>query len=398
MRKYLTILILFLGLTLILSAYKTDNFCESINEIINKSLISQNSTVSVSIREVQTEKTVFERDANLFLHPASTLKAFTTPVILDILGKNYKVSTGIYKDSKGNFYLKLCGDPMLNTDELSELVKGLKAKGYNKINGALFIDSMAIDAISWGVGWMWDDKNNPLMPKFNAYNLNSNLISLPTGTKIPVESPERFFKDNLAKVFKTNGIKFSGRYKSAKVSSNAVLISEISHKLLDEVKIINKQSDNLAAETLFKLAGGKFAGKQGSTENGLKAFNYFYSKLGLDTSEIFIVDASGVSHNNLITANWMTSALTKLYKTTNFVTYKNTLATPLSTGTLKNRLPDLKNRLYAKTGTNAGISAITGYITDNNGKTYAFSIIIQNFKGTSASAKELEDKILLVFK
>ena len=94
----------------------------------------------------------------------------------------------------------------------------------------------------------------------------------------------------------------------------------------------------------------------------------------------------------------MTLALIKLYKSNDFATYKSTLATPSEVGTLQNRLASLKGKLYAKTGTNAGVSAITGYVTDKCGKTFAFSIIIQNFKGSSKFAKELEDTILLIFK
>jgi len=453
-QKNLLIIFIFLVLIMFLSSSKAINAVKSIDEIINQNQLSKNSIVSVSIREVQSEKTIYQRNADLLLHPASTLKAFTTPVVLNVLGNNHKLSTGIYKDTKGNIYLKLCGDPYLNTKELSKLISDFKTKGYNRIKNNLFIDDSAIDNIPWGVGWMWDDENNPYMPKYNAYNLNRNLISIKitptllnqkpkvvispyypvkiinnavtsnennisverkvwkspetiyvegkistvTEKIIPVANPENFFKYELTKALKDNKIQFSGSFKKAKIPTNAVLINEISHNLLEEVKNTNKKSDNLAAETLFKLAAYKYSRKTGSTENGLKAFNDFYSKLGLDTSEISIADASGVSQNDLITANWMTNALVKLYKHNNFSAYKSTLAAPSETGTLQNRLLPLKGRLYAKTGTNAGVSAITGYITNKDGNIYAFSIIIQNFKESAKPAKELENQLLMFFK
>ena len=451
--KFLIIFAIFLISTLFLSGYESTYSFNSINNTINNSKLSKKSVVSVSIREIQSEKVLYQRDASLLLHPASTLKAFTTPVILNVLGANYKLSTGIYKDSKGNIYLKLCGDPHLSIEDISKLILGLKAKGYNTINGSLLIDDSAIDDVFWGTGWMWDDENNPYMPKYNAYNLNRNLIkvkisptqpnqkpkvviapyypvkiinnavsshensisverkvwknvesiyvegkiSSATEKIIPVANPENFFKYQLTKAIKNNKIYFSGQYKKAKLPASAVLITEVSHKLLDELKITNKKSDNLAAEALFKLAGGKYTRHTSSTENGLKAFNDGYSKLGHDTSTISVVDASGVSQNDLITADWMTLALTKLYKSGSFVTYKSTLAAPSEIGTLQNRLLNLKGRLYAKTGTNAGVSAITGYVTDKYGNTFAFSIVIQNFKDSSKPAKELEDAILQVF-
>ena len=406
-KKFLLVFAIFLISTMFLSGYESNCSFNSINNTVKNSKLSKNSMVSVSIREIQSGKIAYQKDANLLLHPASTLKAFTTPVVLDVLGTNYKLSTGIYKDNKGNIYLKLCGDPQLTTEKLSKLLYNFKNKGYSIIKGDLYIDDTAVDNISWGVGWMWGDANNPYMPKYNAYNINRNLIIIKISSGganqkqvekvVPVANPEKFFKTQLTKAIKDNKINFSGSYKKAKLPPNAVLVTEVSHKLIDELKITNKKSDNLAAETLFKLTGGRYTGQTGSTENGLKAFNGFYSKQGLDTSTISIVDASGVSQNDLITANWMTSALTNLYKRGNFATYKSTLATPSEIGTLQNRLLPLKGRLYAKTGTNAGVSAITGYVTDKCGNTFAFSIIIQNFKDSSKPAKELEDAILQIF-
>lgn len=450
-KKNFFIVFIFLISSLFLTSYKSETPFNSIDETINQSQLSKNSIVSVSIRDVQSENLVYQRNANLLLHPASTLKAFTTPVILDVLTKN--LSTGLYKDNKGNIYLKLCGDPQLNIEALSTLIEDFKIKGYNRIKGSLFLDDSAIDDIPWGTGWMWDDENNSYMPKFNTYNLNRNLIAVkvtPTGLNqkpkveiipyypvkiinnavtsnetnisverkvwknpenlyvdgkisvlaertLPVGNPEIFFKYQLQKIIKDNKIKFSGHYKTAKLPVDSILISEVSHNLLDEVKITNKQSDNLAAETLFKLAGAEYTGLTGSTESGLKAFKSFYSKLGINTSELSVVDASGVSQNDLITANWMTNALLKLYKSANFERYKSTLATPLESGTLQNRLSSFQGKLFAKTGTNAGVSAITGYLTDKSGKTYSFAIIIQNFKDSAKPAKELEDEILRFF-
>lgn len=443
--KIFSIIIIFSSSFLLLA-----NKSDSIHDIIEKSPIAKNSTISISVRDTRTEKIIYECNANLLLHPASALKAYTTPVILDKLGINSKISTGIYSDKSGNIYLKLSGDPLLQTNELSKLLSKFKAKDYTEIKGCLYVDDSSIDDIPWGTGWMWDDENNPYMPKISAYSLNRNIISIkiiPTGInqkptvkispyypvkivnnaitsninsisaerkiwksaetifisgkifkttqiELPIGSPENFFKYRFLAAAKDAGIKFSGSYKKAAIPKNAVLIAEISHNTVDEVRHLNKYSDNLAAESLFKLAGRKFTGKKGTTENGFLAFKDFYSKRGLGTSEIYIVDASGVSHNDLITANWMTLALAKLTKWQNFNSYKSTLAIPGNSGTLQNRLEELAGRLSAKTGTNAGMSSITGYLNDKTGKPLAFAIIIQNFKGSSKPAKELEDSIL----
>ncbi|KAB2852787.1 MAG: hypothetical protein F9K42_01930 [Ignavibacterium sp.] len=53
----------------------------------------------------------------------------------------------------------------------------------------------------------------------------------------------------------------------------------------------------------------------------------------------------------------------------------------------------LKNNVHAKTGTLTGVSSLSGYLTSKNKHLLAFSIILQNFVGSSSTAKKLEDEI-----
>ncbi len=418
----------------------------SIDRAISENVLSKTAVISVSVRDAKSAKEVYEKDGDLLLHPASTLKAFTTPVMLKYLGAYNEIKTGLYK-YKDNFYLKLCGDPLLAEEDLYGLFQKLK---INAIENPLFIDDSAIDNIFWGTGWMWDDESNPYMPKYSSYNLDNNVvrIKVTAGRKnsapvvmikpyfpvkiintavssnknnlsierrpwldpeaiyisgkvasavqktIPVANPEKFFIYRLKQVIKAAGIDFSGNIQKAKVPADAVLAGKITHSVADEVSYINKKSNNLAAETLLKLAGGKFSGFGGTTQNGLKAFRQFYSDLEIDTAGLFIVDASGVSHNNLIQAGWMSFALSKLYNQPEFEVYEKTLASSGSDGTLNNRFRNLAGKLRAKTGTLAGVSGITGYLKADSGKIYSFAILIQNYKGNPLPAKKLENKII----
>jgi len=350
---------------------RMNNVKYSLDNIIKIDGLSETAVVSVSVREADTGKIVYEKDSKLLLHPASTLKAFTCPVIIDALGEDYVVKTGLYRENK-NLYLKLTGDPLLTTGDLIELFKNAGDASQ------LVIDDSAIDDIYWGVGWMWDDSSNPLMPKISAYNVDHNL-SLVNDEIVPVEDPKEYF---------LSWIKFKGSISAGEVPAEAELIAEVSHTLKEEIENINKNSDNLASETLFKLAG------QGTTSGGLLLFREFYSKLGADTSGLLVVDASGVSHNDLTSTDWMSLALFKLYNKTEFVNYRETLAFPGQEGTLQDRLTALSGKLWAKTGTLAGISGIAGYIEAKTGKTYCFAILIQNYKGDSKRAEVLQDALL----
>ena len=63
-------------------------------------------------------------------------------------------------------------------------------------------------------------------------------------------------------------------------------------------------------------------------------------------------------------------------------------------GTLSNRLHDLRGDAWLKTGSLANISAISGYVKSQDGKTYALTIFIQNFKEDQRKVKKFEDEII----
>ena len=105
--------------------------------------------------------------------------------------------------------------------------------------------------------------------------------------------------------------------------------------------------------------------------------------------DIKIVDGSGVSKNNLVTADFMTDFLVSQDTT------QNILQTA-GEGTLSDRMLYFGKDLKAKTGTLSDVSALTGYITSKSGKTYAFDIMINDAKSKMSEKKMLEEYILRV--
>ena len=359
---------------------------ESIDRVINSSSISRTAVVSVSVRDVNTGQVVYSRDEKLLLHPASTLKAFTVPYVYEKLGKDYKLDTSFYVLGS-TLYIDLSGDPLLSGKNLDIALKNLKARNINKISSVVINDKI-MDEINWGVGWMWDDDKNPYMPKYSAYNIDHNL----SYNGVPVTDPKANFINILKCKFKTSGITFNGGIRSDFIPADALLQYKLTHNLPDVLKIINKKSDNLAAETVLKLASRDKYNLTGSTKRGVKELIYFYEQMGLKNSDIIIVDASGVSHNDLVQTDWMSLVLTKIYKKPYAGFYISTLPSP-GNGTLSHRLLEYPFNIWAKTGTLSAISGITGYIKTQSGSTYSFAILIQNCPDTN-EAKKLEDKII----
>ncbi|MFA6989879.1 MAG: D-alanyl-D-alanine carboxypeptidase/D-alanyl-D-alanine-endopeptidase [Candidatus Gastranaerophilaceae bacterium] len=429
--------------------WANDLTAKQIEEAIKNSPLKDQAQISISVRNVQNEQIIYEKDAKVLLHPASTLKAFTSAMALDYLGPSYDFETAFYKIGQ-TYYLKLSADPLMDEKTLSMLISQLQLKEITIIND-LLIDDSAIDDKRWGIGWMWDDNTNYYMPQITAYNLNHNLLNIqitpkknktssieifpcypvqiidqlknsaktdikidrnifvtpdtitlsgeiagPTSILVPALNPQRYFVFLLEKTFNMYSIAFNPEIKNEKVPFVASKVVSVKHNIKEILNAMDKESDNLAAEVILKRVGAKYSNKTGSTEDGLEVFKQYYKKLGLDTSEIKVVDGSGISHNDLLNSDWMTFALSKISKNKYFDIYLNSLASPLQDGTLKNRLPELKDNLHAKTGSIAGVSALTGYLTTNSGQKICFAILIQNFKGESTDAKNLEDSIMRI--
>lgn len=444
------LVILYITLFLLLSSagksYALGSLQSDIDSIINNSKLNSTSIISVSIRDLNTGKSVYQRYSNLSLRPASTLKTFTVPVILNSLGSDFKINTNIYYYKK-NIYIKLSGDPFLKSKDLDKIIKKLKKKGINKIKGSIVIDDSVFDKAPYGVGWMWDDDNSPYVPKYSPYNLDHNTITVNVrvnkgkiftklipnynlqlinnavisdknalnvekktyldlnslyisgfikdsqNIKIPVYSPESYFKYRLRELLKANSIKFNKDIKTGSIPPKAKLIAQATNDLKEELLFITHYSDNMAIESLLKLASAKYYKNQGTTDLGLKLFKDFYNNLGLSLSSIKIVDASGVSFYNLFCTDWMSYALFKIYSLDK--AHADLLPSPGDYGTLKNRLKNINAKIKAKTGTLSGISRIVGYInTPKN--SYCFAILIQNYTGSSQEAKSLENSLIKV--
>lgn len=452
MKKFLKLLLIvtiLIGFTTIAYAKPFEN---PINSAIKKADISSSALISVSFKDIHTGKKAYQLNATAPMSPASIQKVATVLPALNTLGKNYEFKTQLYKNKDNNIYLKLGADPYLTTTDLKNLTREL---GNNKIytTKAFYVDDSILDAVEWGEGWQWDDDLNPLTPKFGSYNLDKNLLAInvcptikgapadistnvfyPTafinnvitsdktnvklerknyispdvinadGTishdvviEIPINYPRRYFILRLEEILRNQKFAYYGDYNRQKLpqssSQNLKMIAEAKHSLSSALDDILKCSNNMVAETVFKIAGGKYSKNSGSAEASIEMFNDYYKNLGINTANIKIVDGSGVSKNNLLTADFMTDVLLKTSQNKDFDEFKCHLAKP-GEGTLADRMLYFKDNLRAKTGTLTNISSITGYLTAKSGKTYAFCIMINDPKSKSADKKAFEEYVL----
>jgi PBP4 family serine-type D-alanyl-D-alanine carboxypeptidase len=122
----------------------------------------------------------------------------------------------------------------------------------------------------------------------------------------------------------------------------------------------------------------------------------FLSGLGMDTTKFSVVDGSGVSRYNLLSADQLVQFLTAMKKQPRlFQMFYNSLPVAGVDGTLANRMkssPAACN-LHAKTGTLNGASCLSGYVQTRDGEMLVFSLMMQNFITSTSDYRDAQDRI-----
>ncbi|MCJ7627280.1 MAG: D-alanyl-D-alanine carboxypeptidase/D-alanyl-D-alanine-endopeptidase [Longimicrobiales bacterium] len=141
------------------------------------------------------------------------------------------------------------------------------------------------------------------------------------------------------------------------------------------VKAILEPSQNWMTEQLVRTIGAE-RGKRGSWREGFRVEQDFLTQVvGVDSLDISYQDGSGLSAYNLVTPRAMVRILEFMRASSNSGAFRNALASPGEEGsTLRSRLPELKSRVFAKTGTITHVNSLSGYVFTNSGRELIFSI------------------------
>ena len=253
------------------------------------------------------------------------------------------------------------------------------------------------------------EKTDIKIHRDNAVSANTLImegtVARPTTVYIPVNNLHRYFDIQLTRNLQERNIYLKTPYIKTNLNPNDTLCEEVTHNISNAVDDILKNSNNMVSETLFKLAGGKYIGGKyiggksnvdvsnsvatGTDVAGIKMFNDYCVRNNLDNSRIKITDASGVSKNNLVSADFITDFLV-LNNNNKIMEH---LPSP-GEGTLTHRMLPIKDSLKAKTGTLSDVSSIAGYLTSTKGNKYVFCIITNDMQLSSSDKKMLEDYII----
>ncbi len=149
-----------------------------------------------------------------------------------------------------------------------------------------------------------------------------------------------------------------------------------------------KPSQNLYTELILRTLGKVTPPPattsslgQTSEELGLEAVKSFLKTVGIRPEALALDDGSGLSRNDMITAEASVQLLTFMSKHRYATVFRDALPIAGVDGTLSNRLKGTpaENNLRAKTGSLRSAASLGGYVTTAAGEKLAFSIMVNNY-------------------
>jgi D-alanyl-D-alanine carboxypeptidase/D-alanyl-D-alanine-endopeptidase (penicillin-binding protein 4) len=177
--------------------------------------------------------------------------------------------------------------------------------------------------------------------------------------------------------------------------SPLVLASHESQPLADDLRVINKVSQNLHAELMLRLLG-KEKGTSGSIAGGLEVLRGFLTTAGLKPDQFVFYDGSGLSRENLVSPEAVVRLLQYAQQQPWGKLYEDTLPVSGVDGSLADRLKTapVKGIVHGKTGSLGHVNALSGYATTVKGERVAFSILCNNHMLPNRKAIETIDRIV----
>lgn len=174
-----------------------------------------------------------------------------------------------------------------------------------------------------------------------------------------------------------------------------VLAQHDSLPLGEDLRVINKVSQNLHVELMLRLLG-KLKGPSGSISGGAQVVKNFLMQAGLTPDEFGFQDGSGMSRENLVTPQAVVKLLRFASTQPWGTAFRETLPLAAVDGSLSTRFLGVaaQGRVSAKTGFLAGVHALSGYAQTKHGNNVVFSVMLNHVQLHSNKAKELIDQVV----
>jgi D-alanyl-D-alanine carboxypeptidase/D-alanyl-D-alanine-endopeptidase (penicillin-binding protein 4) len=454
MRFFNITLSIFLSLQILQANAQVNNRISAAYQTFSSDPQMKYGISSLLVVDARTGNTIFSRNENIGLAPASTLKVVTAATAFEILGPGFTFKTpfsfsgGIENGVlQGDIIIGGSGDPTSgswryastkNFAQLTQLGNAFAKAGIKDWKGKFIVNNGSFGTQATPGGWTFDDMGNYYgagPAGFNWYENQYDLVlnpgqaegqpvkiagtkpiadavemvnELKTGPKgsgdgaiiypdrwpggsvrgtVPagvssftisgsVSDPANYFQKSLNQFGANNGYPLLQTARVEITSNNSKLqplkaLTTFESPGLDSiVYFFLQKSINLYGEALVKQLALK-AGKEATTEEGVKWVRTFWQDKGIDKAALKMVDGSGLSPHNRVTTRTLVQVMQHARKQNWYPVFYEGL--------------QLINAIKMKSGSISGVRAYTGYIKSSIGEEYTFAFIVNNFDGTSSA-------------
>ncbi|MCK5727231.1 MAG: D-alanyl-D-alanine carboxypeptidase/D-alanyl-D-alanine-endopeptidase [Thiotrichaceae bacterium] len=349
---------------------------------------------------------------------------------------------------KGDLILKGYGDPFLVHQNYWKFVQGIREKGLHTIKGKIIIDNSfftvgkqnraafdqrplrAYNALPSALMYNFqtsrflfrpDKKNNkieiipyPWIPNFNYIN-NVKLQkgrckrrhyrpkfkltdqSLTISGSYSAQCGQQFIMKVLSKppehafnafrdFWRNTGGKLQAKMKIGKVRKGDTRFHiYYSNSLSEQIRKINKWSNNVMTRQLLLTLGAKAKGRPGTMVKGRAAIFDALNEVGINTQKMVIDNGSGLSRIARVSAQQHASLLIRAWRDKFMPEFLSSLSLSGLDGTLVNRFrnDDMRGRSHMKTGSLNNVRSIAGYMLNRKGR---WMVVVMHHNGAKASS------------
>jgi D-alanyl-D-alanine carboxypeptidase/D-alanyl-D-alanine-endopeptidase (penicillin-binding protein 4) len=346
---------------------------------------------SAYVYDLTVQQALFSERAGAMRPPASVEKLLTATTALQLLGPSARLSTTVLGAGHlapggvwvGNLYLRGGGDPTFGG---GAFIRGHYG-GRGASVSALVNQLTRVDGIRGVVGSIDGDESyldsrrgepssgfapDPFLEgTLSGLAFNRGAVGLEHGP----HAPAAYAAHQLWGALRASHVQVRGASGAAAAPAGAIGLAKVSSPTIGELMgLMLPPSDNFFAEMLIKDLGARFAGA-GSTAAGASVVSRTITTLlGIHPR---VVDGSGLSPADLLSAAQIGELLTKLAPTTLGAALRSDLAVAGRTGTLVHRMrhTTAAGRCQGKTGTLTAVSNLVGYCQSVGGHLLAFAVL-----------------------
>lgn len=350
-------------------------------ELLRSPLVRGHS-LSARIVALSTGQVVYSFNEDFALKPASNTKLFTTAAAWALLGEAYRPYTALYSDRapsgssiEGDLVVYSYFDPSYSTHIHNDrafvadrLIDQLEARGIRRIEGRVLIAGA------------------PLIDghRFGTLDLSTER-----------QQATYLFQER----FRSRGINVVGGYDTVGLERPSGARHELARwqgpPLRTLVAWINRLSHNEFADLLMMNIGEIVEG-EASYDAGFRAVEGWLESVGVPTTGLDLNDGSGLSHDNRVTANQLTTLIERIQRFPWADDWNESLSVAGVDGTFAGRLRSdaTLGCAWMKSGTINGVITSAG-ILNHRGTGERFAIaLLMNDVNNQPGARQIQDRIV----